>query len=222
MSNTKRYLAYTVAAVIASNIIASVIGKFTPVNTSVYQLEQAYGLKLSDNEKLFRLLDNLSDIISKGEGNYNSVNRGRAGDTPGGITGLYNKEFSQFTIGEIIDMGYRGEIYAVGRYQFIPKTFRYIVKVTKTDPSTKFTNKVQDKLFAQLLLHKRPSVPNYVKGLHNNVDLALDDLAKEWASIEHRNGRGYHDNVGGNRAHIKRSDVRDALMKMRDYYQSMS
>jgi len=157
----------------------------------------------------------LADVIAKGEGDYNAVNRGYAGDTPQGIEGLTGKEFSEFTIEQVIAMQ-RKWLYAVGRYQFIPSTLRFAVETSKIDHKTKFTNETQDILFSALILYKRPSVGAYIRGDHNLLGWALDDLAKEWASVEYRQGRGYHDHVGGNRAHITREQVTIALHQSKD------
>ena len=64
-----------------------------------------------------------------GEGDWNAVNRGYAGDTPGGIQRLTGKTFENFTVGQVMDMQ-RSRVYAVGRYQFIPVTLRYAVAMS--------------------------------------------------------------------------------------------
>jgi len=162
------------------------------------------------------LVKPLADTIAKGEGDYNAVNRGYAGDTPGGIQGLTGYTFENYTINDV--MAYqRRWLYAVGRYQFIPRTLRFAVANTPdVDKYTMFTPEVQDKLFATLLDHKRPEVGQYIRGHHNNLGWALDGLAMEWASVEYRNGRGYYDHIGGNRAHITRNEAATALNISRD------
>ena len=104
----------------------------------------------------------------------------------------------------------RGSVFAVGRYQFIPTTMRMAVKWAGLSWSEKFTNDVQNKLFCTLLTHKRPQVAAYLKGV-GDLDSALNALAKEWASVEYRNGRGYYDGIGGNRAKITRYEATLAL-----------
>jgi len=156
----------------------------------------------------------LADLIAKGEGDYNSVNRGYAGDTPGGIDGLTGKTFDQFTVQQVIEMQ-RTWLYAVGRYQFIPVTVRFGVAMSDVDMKDKFTNEVQDKLMTALILYKRPAVGAYLQGHHDHIGWALNELAKEWASIEYRNGRGYYDHVGGNRAHITRKEAWEVLQTIK-------
>ena len=157
----------------------------------------------------------LADLIARGEGDYNAVNRGYAGDTPQGIHGLTNKEFSEFTVEQVISMQHRW-LYAVGRYQFIPITLRFAVRVSDVDMKDKFTQETQDKLFSALVLYKRPSIGAYIRGDHDLIGWALDDLAREWASVEYRYGRGYYDHIGGNRASITRGEAITALNTSRN------
>ena len=157
----------------------------------------------------------LADLISKGEGDYNAVNRGWAGDTPQGIKGLTGSSFAGFTVQQVIDMQ-RHWLYAVGRYQFIPKTLRFAVAMSDVELTDKFNEETQDKLFATLLEHKRPAIASYLRGQHNNLGWALDELAREWASVEYRYGRGYYDHIGGNRAHISRAEAADTMVEVRE------
>ena len=159
----------------------------------------------------------LADLISKGEGDWNAVNRGYAGDTPGGIQRLTGKTFENFTVGQVMDMQ-KNWLYAVGRYQFIPKTLRFAVRMSDVSELDMFTPETQNKLFAALLQYKRPAVAAYIRGDHDYQGWALNELAKEWASIEYRYGRGYYDHIGGNRAHITRTEVAVILEDMREDY----
>ena len=97
----------------------------------------------------------LANLISSGEGTWNSVNRGYAGDTPRGIRSITGKDFSEMTIEEVIWLQ-RGSIYAVGRYQMIPTTLRQAVKWAGLSWSTKFTNETQNKLFC--VANTRPCI----------------------------------------------------------------
>jgi hypothetical protein len=159
----------------------------------------------------------LADLISKGEGDYNAVNRGYAGDTPGGIQGLTGLTFENYTVGQVMDMQ-RHRLFAVGRYQFIPVTLRFAVAMSDVDRLDMFTPETQDKLFAALLLYKRPAVGAYIRGNHDHQGWALNELAKEWASVEYRYGRGFYDHIGGNRAHITRTEAASALEEVRADY----
>jgi len=158
------------------------------------------------------------DLIATGEGDYNSINRGRAGDTPGGIQWLKGRTFEDFTVKEVIQMQ-RWQIYAVGRYQFIPSTLRWAVNHSSVNELDMFTPEVQDTLMATLIVYKRPAVGAYLRGDHDLLGWALDELAKEWASIEYRNGHGFYDHIGGNRAKITRAEVIPVLQSIKGAWQ---
>lgn len=159
----------------------------------------------------------LADLLARGEGDWDSVNRGYAGDTPGGIQSLTGKAFADFTVGEVMWMQ-RSRIYAVGRYQFIPSTLRFAVEKAGVNANEKFTPEVQNKLLIALLFYKRPAIGGYIKGRHNNLDFALDELAREWASVAAWHGGSYYGG-GGNRASITRREARLALIAARSYNQ---
>lgn len=159
----------------------------------------------------------LADLIAKGEGNYNAVNRGYAGDTPGGIQGLTGLTFENYTVGQVIAYQRRW-LYAVGRYQFIPVTLKFAVAHSDVDNLDMFTPEIQDKLMAALVMHKRPAVGAYLRGDHDRLEWAVNELAYEWASIEYRYGRGYYDHVGGNRAHITREEVKAVLLHVKEHW----
>jgi len=172
-----------------------------------------------DHNPIHKRLKPLSDLISKGEGDYNAINRGRAGDTPGGIQGLTGMTFEDYTVGQVIEMQ-RTRLYAVGRYQFTPVTLRFAVAHSSVDKLDMFTPDVQDRLMAALILYKRPAVGAYLRGDHELEGWALNELAKEWASIEYRYGRSFYDHVGGNRAHITRAEVSAVLQQIKANWHS--
>ena len=160
-------------------------------------------------------LQPLADLIAKGEGDYNAVNRGYAGDTPGGIQGLTGLTFENYTVGQVIAYQKRW-LYAVGRYQFIPSTLRFAVNHSDVDNLDMFTPETQDKLMAALILYKRPAIGAYLRDNHDLLGWAMDEMAKEWASVEYRNGRGFYDHVGGNRAHISRLELKQVLKEIKE------
>ena len=161
----------------------------------------------------------LADLLARGEGDYDSVNRGRAGDTPQGLTALTGKDYSRTTVREIISMQ-RSWIYAVGRYQLVPTTLRFAVATSTVSEEDYFTPEVQDRLMAALILYKRPAIGAYLRGDHDYIGWALNELAKEWASVEYRNGHGYYDHIGGNRAHISRTEAWEVLQGIKRTWQS--
>ena len=164
-------------------------------------------------EPVHERVEPVANMISKGEGDWNAVNRGRAGDTPGGMQALLGHTCENYTVGEILDMQADGRIYAVGRYQFIPSTLRFAVDNSDVDRLDFFSPATQNKLLVALLQHKRPAVWAYLTG-EGSIDAALDALAKEWASIATADGRTYY--VGtSNAAHVTRDEARIALEQAR-------
>lgn len=199
---------------LAPALLASVLGI-----AGAFSLPSKAAKKFCPNPELpaaeYVRLKPLGDLISKGEGDYNAVNRGRAGDTPGGIQGLTGMTFENYTVGQVI--AYQNSwLYAVGRYQFIPSTLRFAVAHSDVDNLDMFTPDVQDRLMAALILYKRPAVGAYLRGDHDLIGWAMNELAFEWASIEYRNGRGFYDHIGGNRAHITREEVRSVLLSVKE------
>lgn len=154
----------------------------------------------------------LLDLIAVGEGDYNSVNRGRAGDTPGGWPGL-----ERLTIGEVQSLQAIGTLFAVGRYQFIPETLKIAVAVAELKTSDLFSPTNQDRLGLALLIGgKRPDLRDYLQGKNVSIEAAQLDLAKEWASIPMANGQGFYDgDSAGNRATAKVVTVQAALQAAR-------
>lgn len=161
----------------------------------------------------YQALSGLLALIRKGEGNYESVNRGRAGDTPGGWKGLM-----AMTLKEIMAAQAANKVFAVGAYQFIPGTLKEAVKNSGLSVSMHFSQEVQDWLAITLLLGgwKRPGLTAYLRGQSADLDAAQDELAYEWASLPNSKGRGWYDNdSAGNRAHGDFAAVRAALATSR-------
>lgn len=144
-------------------------------------------------------MEALKAEISAGEGDYNSYNRGVAGDTPAGQRTV---NIQDLTVGQVMEMQSQRQLFAVGKYQFIPGTLREAVSYTGIDPGEKFNAATQERLFPYLISDaKRPKLASYLSGRHDNVDAALNDLAAEFASIPQSNGRGRYDgDRAGNRA----------------------
>ena len=143
--------------------------------------------------------------IRSGEGDYTSINRGVAGDTPGGFPGL-----TELSIAEVMALQDRGEAFAVGAYQFIPGTLKEAVAQSGIDPSLKFDKNAQDRLAMGLILggQKRPRLTNYLTGRSNDLNAALTDISLEWASVTGAGGVGAYDgDSAGNKASVSVSDL---------------
>jgi tape measure domain-containing protein len=164
----------------------------------------------------------LFDLLFKGEGNENSVNRGVAGDTPGGLRALFGRDAAQFTVGEILNLQKQRRIFAVGMPQFIPSTLRDAVKNSGISLDTPFNLQTQQKLAIELFKNKRPEIWKYLSGKSNNLIEAAQGMAREWAAIglsypEAGRGVGVSRYAGtaGNAASISPQQVQQALIQTR-------
>jgi hypothetical protein len=139
----------------------------------------------------------LFEVISRGEGGVNSVNKGNAGDTPGGAKSIFGKNLTDMTVDEIYAAQRSGRVFAVGKFQIIDITMPGFIKYLKSrgiDTSTaKFTEKIQDYFKPYVVNYKRPIVGKYLRGESNNRAEAAQALAREFASI----GASYPETIQG-------------------------
>jgi peptidoglycan hydrolase-like protein with peptidoglycan-binding domain len=168
----------------------------------------------------------LSNLIGRGEGGYNSFNRGRAGDAGSGEI-----DFSQMTLGEVmrrqgLSQSDPNRVFAVGKFQMIPGTLREAVNAMGLDHDQRLTPALQERMFADYLIdEKRPAVHAYITGQsvgQQSLQRAQVALAQEFASVaDPRTGRGYYDgDSAGNSASIAAREVESALDQMRTQYQT--
>jgi hypothetical protein len=146
---------------------------------------------------------NLLDMIGAKEGGkmgYDAANKGKAGDMPQGYPGL-----SKLTVGQVMEMQARKEIFAAGKYQIIPSTLEGLVAskvVKREDP---FSPVVQDKL-AMELINRR------LKTAGSDPVRQQFELSKEFASIENPyTGSSYYAGKAGNKSLITSNQMQTAL-----------
>jgi murein DD-endopeptidase MepM/ murein hydrolase activator NlpD len=179
-------------------------------------------------------------LLRQGEGGYGSINRGSAGDTnvsmknwSGNPTG---KPLTEMTIKQVMslqadpDGSNRSDpntLWAVGAYQFIPKTLQKAVQWTEgVSKDDKMTRGVQAKLAISLMKNKRPEMWNYIAGRSDSEkDMALA-FAKEWASVgvppnmtKKDENDSFYGDVGNNSASIRWQEMVKAVNKSRKLYQ---
>ena len=158
----------------------------------------------------------LLGMIRGGEGGWNSVNRGTAGDSrPMG-------NLTTQPIGVVEDMQSRGRVFAVGAYQFTPGVLARARREAGLSPNAPFSPENQNKMAMALILgSKRKKLAAYIRGESNDLNAAHWDIASEWAALQAPNGRGVYDgDKGGNMASIPAASVRAALIKARRAYSS--
>ena len=154
-------------------------------------------------------------LIRSGEGSWNSVNRGTAGDSsPINLVSM--------TIGNVERMQQRNQIFAAGAYQFTPGVLSLARREAGLSPSDRMSPENQNKMAMALVTgSKRPDLAAYVTGKSNNLNAAHYDIAREWAALQAPNGRGMYDgDKAGNMASIPAAKVKAMLIQARQQYLS--
>jgi hypothetical protein len=159
------------------------------------------------------LADLIGAVESDNVGGYNAANGGSPMDLgKEGLIRVTGRRCEEVTIGEIKAWQRSGLIYAVGRYQIIPKTMLAAVRWSGLSDDEYFTPANQDKLLLALLKHKRPAVWAHIK--HGaSLNAAVMELSREWAGLPTLQGRSYYG--GGNRSHASVGQVVSALEAVR-------
>jgi tape measure domain-containing protein len=143
--------------------------------------------------------------IRSGEGGYSSVNRGRSGDTPGGLRSLTGKNADQMTVREILALQKAKKISAVGAYQVIPSTLLNAVKKMGISLDALFNKELQDRI-AIWLLNARPAIRKYLQTGQGEKQAAIE-FSKEWASIPNPvTGQSYYQGDSAGNASSGRRD----------------
>jgi hypothetical protein len=132
--------------------------------------------------KLLPIHKQALDIISRPEsgGDYNAMNNGRAGDRPGGSKKWLGKNLTEMTIGEVLDFQQnKKQLWAAGRYQFVPNTLPGLVKSAGLGSNDKFDKNNQD-LMAATLIQQRGIQPWTVGGSrYSDKEKAIVDQARK-------------------------------------------
>ena len=176
--------------------------------------QQQTSMTTSSSGKAFGAGDygGLASLISSGEGGFNSVNRGVAGDTPGGMN------LTSMSIGEVEKLQNQNQLFAVGFAQWIPGNLAMARSAAGLSPKDKMTPENQLKMFWAYILNsnKRPALRDYLLGKNNDLMTAHRELAREWAAIAGPEGYGYYDNdKAGNKASLGAKRVQQALVAAR-------
>ena len=181
---------------------ATVSAPVTPIATIPY--EQA----------LTPLADLVASVESHNAGGYNAANAGWAGDL--GANGLrkhFGRDSSEVSVGQVINAQRNGWLFAVGRYQMIPRTLAFAVSHSpEINSQTMFNAETQDTLFLALVKHKRPAVWDYLQG-RGSKSSAIHALALEWAGLPGHHGYTLYGN--GNAAHTNLIRVNQVLDETR-------
>ena len=165
-------------------------------------------------------MEKVSRVVVKGEAplGYGDWNRGTSDGTP------LNKAVAGKTVADndIVELTHEDHLarsgpkieaddpqrlFAIGRYQIIPKTAIDAFKFLGYTKKQKYTPEVQDNMFKYLLMAKRKPLYDYIKDEKgSDKDKAVLEMAKEFASI----GVPYDVQVTVNKRDANNKIVRDA------------
>lgn len=111
------------------------------------------------------------------------------------------KRPTSMTIAEIYDWiaATPGQPHAIGRYQFIPKTLKRVVRQAGVSPQARFTPEVQD-LLADVLF-RDAGLHRFMQGDLSRTGF-MNNLAKIWAGFPNSSGRSHYHGYAGNKATI--------------------
>lgn len=168
-----------------------------------------------------------AQLIARGEGDYGSVNRGKAHGYKSGAEDLEN-----MTVAEVMAAQRSHRFNAAGRYQIIGDTLSDAAASLGLSGSEKFDRGMQDRIFEDYLVKtKRRGIMDFVTGKSGQVRDAVYATAKEWASVavpagmRTESGRisdgrmTFYDRQGKNRASITEAQMTQAIENTRAMYQ---
>ena len=104
----------------------------------------------------------------------------------------FKTDLTSMTIQEVMDSQAdltSNGLFATGRFQIVPVTLKEAVRVLGLDVNALYNEEIQDKIFEEYLIKiKRPAIINYLEE-DGNVEDAIYDWAKEFASAGVRQGK---------------------------------
>jgi len=205
-------------------VIETVTGEDEPISTNSVAAPQDEAVDDAEitTETTTEAYDIVLDLIASGEGNYDSMNRGRGGDTSAEeAVSRLGKKLTEMTVKEILQFQASGDLYAAGRYQIIPQTMPGAIQYAGVNLDEQFSEELQDRLAIGLIAGKRPHLDKYLRGEHNDLQGAMIALAKEWASFpDPRTGRSFHHGTGNNRSSHSVEQVSATLIAARNQIMS--
>lgn len=109
------------------------------------------------------------------------------------------KRPTELTVQEILDWiaATPGQPHAIGRYQFIPDTLRFLVTDLNISPSARFSPELQDRLADELLADA--GFLSFQRGEITRRSF-MYRLAKVWAGLPLPSGESYYEGYAGNKA----------------------
>ncbi|KHQ54885.1 lysozyme family protein [Mameliella alba] len=165
------------------------LGFFAPMPDAGPAPAQSPG-PLTDKSAVARLRSLIAEAEAGPDG-YDAIIRGARVKPP--------KRPTELTVQEILDWiaATPGQPHAIGRYQFIPDTLRFLVAELNIDKRTRFTPELQDRLADQLLADA--GFLAFQRGEITRRSF-MYRLAKVWAGLPLPSGESYYEGYAGNKA----------------------
>lgn len=150
----------------------------------------------------------LAQLVRSGEGDYTSMYPSE--NYPEMTNMVIRTELVQFQKDKLRD-GRKSA--AAGGYQFLYP--EQAADLAGLPPDARFTPENQDRMFIATLMNKRgrEAIAQFLNGSSTNIELAIDQFAMEFASIEYRNNRGYYPDQTPS---ISRDRMAEALLSARE------
>ena len=159
---------------------------------------------VKSGSSLDELIRKIGDVISGGEGGYESYNTGTK-DVPGGRVGYSPRHplpgtVTGRTINEVIATEPlsgtdHSRLFATGKYQTAITTLRKAKTAMNLSGDEKYDAEMQERVFREFLIDKAGggALAAFLKNGVGTVDDAQNAAAKEWASIAAPKGRAIQD-----------------------------
>ena len=156
-----------------------------------------------DNYKLLKAFEPLFNLISRGEGGPNAMNQGTIGGKIVGSTldsqTIIGVKLTTLTLQQLMErQAYEMNtnnpqinnygVFAAGKFQFIPDTLKAVVASSGMAETKLFDENTQNLLALELIRTSAPAAYRYVQGQSNDLDAAINELARQWASLPKTSG----------------------------------
>lgn len=120
---------------------------------------------------------------------------------------------TELTLAEVFDWiaATPRQNHAIGRYQIIPSTLRYLVEVEGLQADDLFSADLQDRLAVRLI--RDAGLDDYLSGLASSAEF-MDSLAYVWAGLPLANGKSAYEGFAGNKATMSRRAYEDRFFEL--------
>jgi hypothetical protein len=157
------------------------------------------------HDGLAALIQRIGDVISLGEGTYESYNTGTHGKHGKVVYALFRapegtvtgKTINEILASVSLPPEDHGRLFTTGKYQTIIPTLAAAKEALGLSGDEKYDAQMQERVFRDFLFDQTPGLSNFVKKGRGSVDDAQYAAARQWASIAVPNGLKISKDYGG-------------------------